>query len=123
MGCMTCIEIPGDQAKLQWSALHFDHPDAKDDGEKPWVVGLRRFGFCWGPSQLPLPGVESLIGTFELPVHLQLIPVKSIISTGVSLCDSRTFLESAAGGDMAAVMCASPNLRRASTWAARQSLP
>lgn len=65
----------------------------------PWMCAVRRYRFRFGPGAFPLPGFGGYCSNIgEIPMHLLVMPVDSVLAKGISLPDLPAFLETPSGG-------------------------
>lgn len=77
-------------------ATHIDHP-----GASPWAVAVRANFLRLGPQSWPLPGLGAYFATDgQTSVTIVAVPVESLLSKGISLCDFGEFMESAGGQEV-----------------------
>jgi hypothetical protein len=93
------------------SKLNFDLTHKADPGQVPWMFSSRRGAWRWGPLAVPMPGFPTLFQAIPNDLKLQLwfvlIPVRKVIAHGISLQDTKHFLETPSGAEAmkSAIIC------------------
>jgi hypothetical protein len=87
-----------------------------DRGAGPWLCGVRRFAWRWGPAALPMPGLGNIIRPVGADLVAIVYKLEELLRSGIAVNDLHAFLETDSGKTFAAEHCAIVKVPKAATF-------
>ena len=78
----------------------------KDAGAAPWLCGVKKGAWRWGPSHMPMPGLGCVVRCLTADLVVIVYRIDKLLRSGIAVSDAHSFLETTAGKKFADEHCA-----------------